>query len=180
MVSLLHRAAIIKRHFTMPHQITCASALSGKTGKRENAFSLKCCISALPEFNQLLDFFNVFDSRLILTLLYDSLSLVVNAFSYRVCWEHGSGERKSIALHQFDCVARTIGAYTSPLSSGFPISQGNAEALDRWGGKTNHHMISYLLGNTSAKNYCNRIVYVKIMASRRWEVFETRCISDIQ
>jgi len=45
------------------------------------AFSLKCCISALPEFNQLLDLFNLFDSRLILTLLYDSLNLVINAFS---------------------------------------------------------------------------------------------------
>jgi len=38
-------------------------------------------ISALPEFNQsLLDFFNLFDSRLILMLLYNSLSLVINAF----------------------------------------------------------------------------------------------------
>jgi len=53
--------------------------------KQENAdiaFSLKCCISAVPEFNQLLDFFDLFDSRLILMLLYDSLCLVVNAFSY--------------------------------------------------------------------------------------------------
>jgi len=32
----------------MPHQKTCASALPGKTRKRENAFFLKCCISALP------------------------------------------------------------------------------------------------------------------------------------
>jgi len=39
-------------------------------------------ISALPEFNQLLlDVFSLFDSRLILTLLYDSLNLVINAFS---------------------------------------------------------------------------------------------------
>ena len=61
-------------------QITCASALPGKTGKHENyIFSLKCCISALPEFNQL--HFNHFDSRLILTLLCDSLNLVINAFS---------------------------------------------------------------------------------------------------
>ena len=30
----------------MPHQITCACALPGKMGKRENAFSLKCFISA--------------------------------------------------------------------------------------------------------------------------------------
>jgi len=40
------------------------------------------CISTLPEVNQsLFDFFNIFDSRLILTLLYDSLNPVINAFS---------------------------------------------------------------------------------------------------
>ena len=92
-----------------------------------NAFSLTCCIIALPEINQLLDFFNVFDSRIIVMLLYVSLSLVVNAFSYSDCWGHGSGERKSIVLQQLDCVAQC----TSALSSGFPISQGNAEALER-------------------------------------------------
>jgi len=86
----------------MPRQITCASALTGKMGKRENAFSLKCCISAVPEFNQLLDFFNLFDSQLILMLLYDSLCLAINAFSYRDCWGHGLGERKSIALQQLE------------------------------------------------------------------------------
>ena len=61
----------------MPPQVTCASALRDKMGKHEN------CIfhTALPEFNQsLLDFFNVFDSRLILMLLYDSLNLAINAF----------------------------------------------------------------------------------------------------
>ena len=48
-------------------------------------FSLKCCISALPEFNQsILDFFSLFDSRLIFTLVYDSLNLVINAFSRAV------------------------------------------------------------------------------------------------
>jgi len=50
-----------------------------------------------------------------------------------------------------------------------------AEALGRWGGKTNHRLISYFLSNTSAKNYHNRIVYVKIIASQRWDVFETQC-----
>jgi len=92
----------------MPHQLTCDSALPGKTEKRESCIFRQCCISALPEFNQLLDFFNLFDSRLILTLLYDFLSPVVNAFSYREYWGHGSGERKSIALQQLDCVARTM------------------------------------------------------------------------
>jgi len=43
----------------MPHQLTCASALPGKTEKRENCIFPQCCISrvsALPEFNELLDF----------------------------------------------------------------------------------------------------------------------------
>jgi len=66
----------------MPHQLTCVSALPGKTEKRENCIFTQYCISALIEFNQLFDFFNLFDSRLMLTLLYDSLSLVISVFSY--------------------------------------------------------------------------------------------------
>jgi len=69
-------------------------------------FSLKCWISALPKFNSsLLDFFSLFDSGLVLTLLYDSLNLVINAWG---CWGRGSGERKSRALQQLDCVACTM------------------------------------------------------------------------
>jgi len=60
---------------------------------------------------------------------------------------------------------------TSALSSGFPLSQGKTDALDRWGGKTKHHLISYFLSNTSAKSYRNRIVYINIIASQRWDVF---------
>jgi len=37
-----------------------------------------------------------------------------------------------------------IAQCTSALFSGFPISQGNAEALDRWGGKTKHHLKTLL------------------------------------
>ena len=65
----------------MPPQITCAFALPGKMEKHKIAFSLKCCISALPEFNQLLDFFNLFDSRLTLAIMYDSLNHAIDAFS---------------------------------------------------------------------------------------------------
>jgi len=68
----------------MPPQITYASAILVKRRNTKIAFSLKCCISALPEFNQLFDFFNLFDSRLILTLLYDSLSHIINAFSPQI------------------------------------------------------------------------------------------------
>jgi len=71
-------------------------------------FPSNAVLAALLKFNQLLDVFNLFDSRLILTLLHDFLSLVINAFSYRDYWGHGSGERKSIALQQFDCVASTM------------------------------------------------------------------------
>jgi len=81
----------IKRRFTMPPQITCSSALPGKTGNMKIVFFTRC-ISALLEFNQsLLDFFNLFDSRLILTLLYDSLNLVIKAWGF---WGHGTGEGK--------------------------------------------------------------------------------------
>jgi len=93
----------------MPHQLTCVSALPGKTEKRENCIFPHCCISALSEFNQLLlDFFSLFDSRLILILLYDSLNLVIDALSYRDCWGHGSGERKSIVLQQLDCCTHNV------------------------------------------------------------------------
>jgi len=68
----------------MPPQVTCDSALPGKTRKHENRFfSLKFCVSALSEFIQsLLYFFSLFDSQLILTLLYDSINLAINAFSW--------------------------------------------------------------------------------------------------
>jgi len=57
----------------------CTTWQNGKTRKLH--FSLKCCISALSEFNQLLDFFNIFDSWLISRYcIYDSLTLVISAF----------------------------------------------------------------------------------------------------
>jgi len=48
-----------------------------KRGNTKNAFSLKCYIVQ----HSLLDFFSLFNSRLILTLLYDSLNFVINEFS---------------------------------------------------------------------------------------------------
>ena len=60
-------------------------------------------------------------------------------------------------------------------TSGFPVSYGSAETIDMWGEKTKHRLISYFPSNTSAKNYGNQIVYVKIIASQRWDVFETQC-----
>ena len=99
-----------------------------KNGKHKNAFCTHC-ISALPEFNQLLlDFFKLFDSRLIFRLLYDSLNFVINAFSLVLLGGtvRGKGNRER-------CSSWTVlhAQSASALSSGFPLSQGNAEALDR-------------------------------------------------
>ena len=109
-----------------------------------------------------------------LTLLYDSLNLVISAISPGLLGRGMVQDKRS----RERCRSWTVlhAQCTSALSSGFPISQGNTEALDRRGEKTKHRLISYFLSNTSAKNYRNRIVYVKIRASQRWNIFETRCI----
>ena len=99
-----------------------------KRGNAKIAFSLECCISAFPEFHQLLDFLNLFDSRLILTLLYDSLNLVSNAFSSGLL---GAWFRRKEVESAAACWTVLPAQCTSALSSGFRISQGNAEALDR-------------------------------------------------
>jgi len=85
--------------------------------------------SALSEFNQsLLGFFNLFDSRLTLTLQYHSLNLVSSVFSSGllggIVQVKGSRQR---------CSSWTVlnAQCTSALSSGFPLSQGNAEAVDK-------------------------------------------------
>jgi len=123
----------IKRCFTMPPQVTCASALPDKTGNTKIALFTHC-VSAVPEFNQsLLYFFSLFDSRLILTLLYDSLNLVINAFSLGLLGGHGSRERKSESCSSWTVLHTQS---TSALSSGLLLLQGNAEALNGWDGKT--------------------------------------------
>ena len=53
----------------------------------------------------------------------------------------------------------------------FPVSPGSAEAQVRWGGKIKYVLNDYFLGNIRAKNYHNQTVYVKIIASQRWDVF---------
>ena len=58
--------------------------------------------------------------------------------------------------------------------SRFPVSPGSAEALV--GGKIKHVLIAYLLRNIFAKNGCNRTVYVKIIASQRWDVFSRHSV----
>jgi len=60
----------------MPPQITYASALLGKRETRKLHFSLALLVHYQNSISTLLDFFSLFDSQLILTLLYDSLYLV--------------------------------------------------------------------------------------------------------
>jgi len=112
----------------MPAQNLCSALYTWQNGKHGYCIFTRCISCALPEFNQLLlDFFSLFDSRLILMLLYDSLNIVISAFSLGL-WRHGSRESKSTALQQVDCVDAKS---TSALSSASPLSQGNAGALDR-------------------------------------------------
>ena len=65
---------------------------------------------------------------------------------------------------------------TSVLSSGFLISQGMWKHWIGEMGKQRFPLISCFLSNTFAKNYRNRIVYVKITASQRWDVFKTHSV----
>jgi len=42
-----------------------------------------------------------------------------------------------------------------------------------------YRLISCFFSNTSAKNYCKWIVYVKVIENQRWDVFETQCRSTV-
>jgi len=68
----------------------------------------------LPEFSQLLlDVFSLFDSQLLLVLLYDSVKVVINEFSFRLSGRRGHGlrERKSREPYQLEYVAGTMHVY---------------------------------------------------------------------
>jgi len=127
------------------------------------------CIARIQQAAWILQFF---DLRLILAMLYMTPQIMISMGSARravggMVQEKGSRDRcRSWTMLHAQC--------TCALSSGFPISQGNAETLERWGGKTKLQLISYFISNTSAKNCPNRIVYVKTRASQKWDVFETR------
>ena len=57
------------------------------------------------------------------------------------------------------------------------ISQGKVVALDRWGGKWNHHSMTHRLSTNYAKNYCNRTLIVKVIVENVVACFfGTRCI----
>jgi len=98
-----------------------------QNGNARSAFFTRC-ITALREFNQsLLDFFKLYSSRLVFTLLYDSLNLVINAFSLGPL---GAWFRRKKA-ESTAAVGLLHAQSTSVLSSGFSLLQGNTEPPDR-------------------------------------------------
>ena len=97
----------------------CTTWQNAEARKLHFSLKVKCCISALPEFKQSpLDLFNLSDPRLTLRPLYDSLNLVINAFSSGLL---GSMVQEK-GSRQF-CSSWTVlhAQCTSALPSGFPI-----------------------------------------------------------
>jgi len=207
----------IKRCFNMPHQITCASALPGKTGKHENhifysngvlvesaaAVGLCCTHNAVFLKEKLSSVLCLIACTFVETVRYpintvrdeeqlssftqwptpwqswltqtvgnrilgpvwciQSIFLTVNGGSVVIKWYFNAFcvvfGKKHATFQWKDTIFV------------FPVSPGSAEAQVRWSGKMKYILIAYFLGNTRAKNYHNRMVYVKIIASQRWDVF---------
>jgi len=146
----------------MSPQVACASALPDKTGKHKNRIfhsnavlvnSTICLISSI--------FWLTTHTHAAVWLSKSCNQCVqLGAIGGMVQDKRRRGRFRSWTVLHAQC--------TSALSSGFHTSKGIA---DKWGGKTKHRLISYFLRNISAKNYRNRIAYVKIIARQRWEVF---------
>jgi len=58
----------------------------------------------------------------------------------------------------------------------FPLLPDSADVQVIWGGTVKCLLIAYFISNISAKKYQNLFTYVKVIASQRWDVFETRCM----
>ena len=97
-----------QRHITMPLQITCASALPGKTEKHENHIFTKMLYQCIAWIQSVVWFLQSF---WLTTHTHDAVWLPK---SCNQCIQptgllgQGSGERKLTALQQLDCVARTM------------------------------------------------------------------------
>jgi len=57
--------------------------------------------------------------------------------------------------------------------SRFPVLPGSAKAQVIWGGIVKSLLTAYFIGNTSAKKYQTPFTCVKVIASQKWDVFET-------
>jgi len=155
----------------MPSQIICASALPGKTGKHENCIFTQMLYQCIARIQPVTARF--LQSFLLMTHTHDAVWLpesynqcvplgAVGRNGSGVSWSLTSLFSTNMAISETKMVqekgSQECGSswtvlhaqYTSVLSSGFPLSQGNTEALDKWGWKRKHHLISYFLNNTSA------------------------------
>jgi len=76
------------------------------------------------------------------------------------------------------CIVRvTQSSCMKNCFSCFLVLPGSAEAQVIWGGIVKRLLIAYFISNISAKKYQNPFMCVKVIASQRWDVFETRCSS---
>jgi len=68
--------------------------------------------------------------------------------------------------------------YTASEKCNFaiPFLPGSAAAQVIWSDIVKNLLIAYFVGSISAKTYQNLLTCVKIIASHRWDFFETRCI----
>ena len=62
----------------------------------------------------------------------------------------------------------------------FPVLLCSAEAQVISGGIVRRLLIAYFIGNISAKKYRNPFMCVKVIASQRWDVFETWCSNQYE
>jgi len=147
----------------MPPQITCASALPGKKWNTKIAFFTRALVHCQ----------NVTNCCLISSTFLTHAAVWLPK-SCNQCVQLGAvgGMVQEKGSREY-CSSWTVlhAQSNSALSSGYPLLQSNDEALDRWGWNTNDRLISNYLSDTSAKHYRNRIVYVKIIASQRWDGF---------
>jgi len=88
------------------------------------------------------------------------------------CDSEGRFSCNQVIFYYVSCVFGKTSAFKwKDAIFGFSVSPGSAEAVVRWVAKIKYILIAYFLGNASAKNYRNRTVHVKIIASQRWDVF---------
>ena len=73
---------------------------------------------------------------------------------------------------QVHCVCNTIQLSEKNVIFVFPpVLPGSAEAQVIGGGIVKRLLIAYFIGNNCAKNFQNPFMCVKVIASRRWDVF---------
>jgi len=88
-ININFRKSDSQKRRTFPLQFTNASALPGKPRSMKITFSLKCYITAFPDFNQSLrDLLSVIFSRLTNRLQYDSIA--INGVQHRAAGNQSS------------------------------------------------------------------------------------------